>query len=751
MLNWFAHLALRRHRVILASSAAVLALSGLVLWYGGALASGTTEGIESAVVQEMLGRELAYPGDSSFLILFHSRDFDWLDPRYRAALGAALAPLRADSRVRLVLAPDDAPQLVSERLVSADRHSTLVVVTLRDAFFAAAAQYPELRASVRSASLDMGFTGFLAYRHDLDRTLERDVLFAEIISLPLAVLVLLLVFRSVAAAAISVGVGALAVVTGVAVLTALSHVMEIAAYAINVASLIGLGVAIDYSLFIVSRYRDELDAGSGMADALVVAIETAGHAVLFSGFAVAVGLAGLFFFRGSFLATMGFGGSIVVAFAVAFALTFLPAVLVGLGPRIDAWRVPVPRISILEGGWHRIATWVMRRPVMVLVSTLAIVLVLGSPFVRMSIAAADIATLPRGVEARDVYEKLRAVFPDQVRTRILVAVRYPTAPAYTPERVGPLYDLAQRFAALPGVVKVEGVVDNDPRLTVDYFAADAETAYDELPAAARRMRSMVTADKVALLTVLTDAPPTSEAARALVRTIRQNRQVGDGTFLVGGSPANDVDLNAFILSRAPAAIAFVLGVTYLVLFVMLRSLILPLKAVIMNLLSISASFGALVWIFEDGHLVWLLGFEPGPLDVAVPVLLFCAVFGLSMDYEVLMLSRMREEYLRTGDNTWSVAEGLKRSGLLVTSAAIIMVTVFGAFSLARVIMVQSLGVALAVAVALDATLVRVLIVPATMRLFGDLNWWAPAFLGGAQPRPAARGSRGVSPRKVDRV
>lgn len=743
MLNWLAHLALRRHRVILASSAAVLALAALVLWHGGALASGTTEGIESAVVQEMLGRELAYPGDSSFLILFRSRDFDWLDPRYRAALGETLAPLRADPRVRLVLAPDDAPQLVAERLVSADRRSTLVVVTLRDAFFAAAAAYPELRARVRSDSLDMGFTGFLAYRHDLDRTLEYDVLLAEIISLPLAVLVLLLVFRSVAAAAISVGVGALAVVTGVAVLTALSHVMEIAAYAINVASLIGLGVAIDYSLFIVSRYRDELDAGSGPAEALVTALETAGHAVLFSGFAVAVGLAGLFFFRGSFLATMGFGGSIVVAFAVAFALTFLPAVLVALGPRIDAWRVAVPRIASFEGGWHRIATWVMRRPVLVLSSTLAIVLVLGSPFIRMSLAAADISTLPRGVEARDVYERLREVFPDQVRTRILVAVRYPTAPAYTPERVGPLYDLAQRFAALPGVVKVEGVVDNDPRLTVDYFEADAETANDELPLAARRMREMVTADEVALLTVLTDEPPTSEAARALVRTIRANRQVGDGTFLVGGAPANDVDLNAYILARAPAAIAFVLSVTYIVLFVMLRSLVLPLKAVIMNLLSISASFGALVWIFEDGHLVWLLGFEPRPPDVSVPVLVFCAVFGLSMDYEVLMLSRMREEYLRTGDNAWAVAEGLERTGRLVTSAAAIMVTVFGAFALARVIMVQSLGVALALAVALDATLVRVLIVPATMRLFGDFNWWAPAFLGGARSAPAARGTGDV--------
>jgi RND superfamily putative drug exporter len=312
----------------------------------------------------------------------------------------------------------------------------------------------------------------------------------------------------------------------------------------------------------------------------------------------------------------------------------------------------------------------------------------------------------------------------------LLLVRYPTAPALTPERVGELYEFGQRVAALPGVVKVEGVVDSDPRLGRGYFEADAETADDELPPAARRMRSMVTAGNIAMLMALTDAGPTTEAARDLVRTIRKERQIGDGTLMVGGSPANDVDLNAFILSRAPMAIALILIVTYIVLFIMLRSVILPLKAVIMNLLSIAASFGALVWIFEDGHLTWLINFEPGPLDVAVPVLLFCSVFGLSMDYEVLMLSRMREEYLRTGDNTWAVAEGLERTGRLITSAAAIMVSVFAAFALGRVIMVQSLGVALAIAVALDATLVRVLIVPATMRLFGDFNWWAPAFLGG---------------------
>lgn len=735
MLRSLAHLALGHHRRILWTCAVVMLASVGILIRGGSFSSGTTKGIESSVAQELVVRELAYPGDSSFLILFTSRDFDWRDPRYAEELGKALAPLRSDPRVRAVLAPDDAPQLVAERLVSQDRKQTLVVVTLRDAYQQAEEIYPELRAGVRSDVLEAGFTGFLAYRNDLDTTLAYDVLFAEAISLPMALLVLIVVFRSVVAAAISVGVGALSVLAGIAVLTATSHVFDIAAYAVNVASLIGLGVAIDYSLFLVSRYRDELAEGATMAQALETALESSGHAVLFSGFAVATGLAGLFFFRGSFLASMGFGGSLVVAFSVLFALTFLPAVLVAVGPQIDRWRITLPRLTRFDGGWHRIATWVMRRPVLVLLPTLAVVLSLGSPFWRMNLAAADISTLPRGVEARDVYEEVRRVFPDQASTRILVVVQYPDAPAYTPERVGPLYDLAQRLAQLPGVAKVEGVVDTDPRLTRDYFEADAETPEEDLPAAAARMRALVTAKNIALLTVVTNAGPTSAEARALVQLLRQNRTVGDGTILVGGTPANDVDLNAFILSRAPWAVGLVLVVTYVVLFVMLRSVLLPLKAVVMNLLSIAASFGALVWIFEEGHLVWFFGFEPGPLDAAVPVLLFCSVFGMSMDYEVLMLSRMREEYLRSGDNTWAVAEGLERTGRLVTSAAAIMVAVFAAFGFGRVILVQSLGVALALAVALDATLVRVLIVPATMRLFGDWNWWAPRWLGGGANVP----------------
>ena len=723
MFGWLARCALERRRLILVVSALVLAGAVLVLLRGGALSAGATEGIESETAQRLVERELAYPGDSSFMVLFRGRTFGATDPRFMEAVSAVLAPLRADRRVRSVLAPDDAPPPMAQRLISGDGQHALAVVTLQDEFPLAATYYPELRDRVRSDVLEVSLTGNLPFRDDLDRILEHDLLIAEIVSLPLALLVLLLVFRTLAAAALSVGVGALAVVTGIAAVTALSRVVDVAVYAVNVASLIGLGVAIDYSLFIVSRYRDELDGGASSAEALTRAMQTAGKAVAFSGLAVGIGLGSLLFFRGSFLATMGLAAAIVVVLAVLFALTFLPALLATLGPAIHAGRMPIPHVAVLDGTWHRIAGWVMRRPVAVLVPSLAVVLVLGLPFLRLTMAAADVRTLPRYADARATFEALRVAFPDQTRTRIVAVAKFPSAPALNADRMGALYDLSRRIRTLPSVAAVESIVDVDPTMTREDYQELAETPDASLPPAARRMLAMVASRDIVILSVLSDAAPASEEARAIVRTLRQDRRIDDGTLLVTGATAHDLDVTEFILDRAPKAIAFIVVTTYVILFFFLRSVLLPLKAVVMNLLSITASFGALVWIFQEGHLATLLNFEAAPLDPTLPVLLFCAVFGLSMDYEVLMLARMKEEYDRTGDNAWAVAEGLERSGRLVTSAAAIMVTVFGAFALADVVVVKAMGIGLAVAVALDATLVRMLIVPATMRLLGRMNWW----------------------------
>jgi uncharacterized membrane protein YdfJ with MMPL/SSD domain len=722
-------LALARRWLVIWISVAVLVVSGGVILRGGSLTSGDTHGTEAYIGRRLLDTELHLPGASSFTILFSNDTLFADDPAFIEAMQRALAPVRADPHVATVFSADDAPDAVAGRLRSEDGHHAMAVVMLKDDYRNAARVYPGLRAKIRGGPLRMLFTGYLPFRHDLDTTLQHDLLIAEAVSLPLALLVLLLVFRTAVAATLPVFVGGLAMVSGIAGVIALSRVMDVASYAINVASLIGLGVAIDYSLFIVTRYRDELAAGASYDDALVTAMNTAGRAVAFSGVAVGIGLSGLIFLRGSFLAPMGIAGAIVVFLAVAFALTFLPALLAVLGPRIHAGKVPfASQVTPVGGRWQRLAHWVMKRPVLVLVPILSLLVAFAGPFLHLRLAVADVSVLPRSAEARQGWDLLVRAFPDQAATRIYVVAQFPRGPVLNERRAEALYDHSRWIQSLPNVRAVESIVDLGPMFDRASTVAVATTPRDDLSPEVQFLRDATVGRTTVVYSVLTDAAPASDAARTIVRTLRGRRAVADGRVIVTGQTADDLDVGEFIRTRAPNSVLIVVLMTYLVLFVLLRSVLLPLKAVLMNFLSIGASFGALVWIFQDGHLRSVLRFEPAPIDPTLPVLLFCTVFGMSMDYEVLMLTRMHEEYERTGDNTRAVAEGLERTGRLITSAAAIMVSVFAAFALATVVAVKAMGVALAIAVALDATLVRVLVVPATMRLLGDLNWWCPAAL-----------------------
>jgi RND superfamily putative drug exporter len=556
---------------------------------------------------------------------------------------------------------------------------------------------------------------------NLDRVLEHDLIRAELVSLPLALLVLLLVFRTVVAAALPVGVGALAVVGGIAVVLGLSHAMDMAEYTINVCSLIGLGVAIDYSLFTVSRYREELAKGLDYPEALSRALEGAGRVVCFSGLAVGTGLVGLMFFEGSFLWAMGIGGTIVVLLAIVFALTFLPALLAVLGPKIHAWPLPLPPLGPGEGFWNAAASWVMRRPIAVLVPTLTVLAVMGSPFLKLETTSADVRVLGLEVEARQGYEILKRDFPEEGDNRIVMGVEFPTAPALTPERIGALFDLSQRIAAIPHVRKVESLVSDEGMGKEDYQTVLLDPP-DLYKAQVEMGKRMTVGDRVVILYALTDSPHETQTSQDIIRALRKDRAVLDGRLWVGGQTASDMDETDFVRERTPRAIGFVMAVTFVILFLLLGSVILPIKAILMNFVSVAASFGALVWVFQEGHLGLA---EPRPVEQVLPVLLFCVLFGLSMDYEVLMLSRIKETYERTGDNTHAVAEGLERTAGLITSAAAIMVVVFAAFALAKVVLIRAVGFGMAVAVTIDATLVRLLLVPATMRLFGKWNWWAP--------------------------
>ena len=716
-------------------SAVLLGLSIYGLMRGGTLTSGNsdTSGLEAARANHLINTELSSGKAAtglSFLLIFSGKNLAVTDPAFRSEVESALTPIQNDPRVTDIRTPYNSPPATATALISRDGHEALVTVGLKtDDPKQAVADYTTLRSRVHTNGLTVIGTGGVLINNAFSTTLENDLQRAEVVSLPVTLILLLLIFGSLVAAGLPLGVGGLTIIAGLAGTFQLSHFTDVSQYALNIVTLIGLAASIDYSLFVVNRYRDELASGSSREDALAKTMATAGRAITFSGVAVAVSLSCMLFYQGTFLASMGAAGTMVIAAAVFYGLTFLPALLAVLGPNVNRLSLPIVGRRPVSGRglWHRSASWVMRRPIVVLLPALAFLLLAGTPFLHLRLANADVDVLPPRLEARQGYDLLIRNFPGQDQTGFNVVVHYPTGSPLTSERIGDQYDLSRRLAAVPGVLRVDSFYTVDPSLgRADYQRLSGGQA--QLPEAIRTTMSHAVGRDLVVMTAVSNQPASSDAARTILREIRADRVGNGGELLVDGGTAFDVDIINYIIGRTPIAVGFVVLFTYVVLFLLTGSVVLPLKAVLLNLLSIAASFGALVWIFQDGHLSGFLAFTPQSIDPTTPVILFAIVFGMSMDYEVLLVSRIHEEYLRSGDNTHAIAEGLERSGRLITGAAAIMVAVFLSFGLAEVLIIKSIGLGLAIAVAIDATLVRVLIVPAVMRLMGHVNWWAPAFL-----------------------
>ena len=703
---------------------------------------------ESGHARRLLEKELpAQP--PSFSLLFSSKTRQALDPVFRDEVERALAPLRRDPRVARVRTAYDPPGPVPPPipLVSRDGRHALATVELRGTSTGFASLefsglppdlYPSLRGLVRAETLDVVSVGNVALNHDFTEVARQDLGRVEALILPAVAVLLLLVFGSVVAAALPLAVGALAMTGAMAATLVLARWLSVSIYAPNIVSMIGLGVAIDYSLFVVSRFREEIRERSPV-EALARTVATAGRAILFSGLTVAIGLLGMLFLGLGNLGSMGWAGTSVVTLAVVYGLTTLPALLAVLGPRVNSLRVPL--LNSGRGGdgvWHRLASTVMVHPWRVFVPVVALLLLFGLPFLHLHVGSGDATSLPPAAESRRGDELMRREFPGGDANRVVVVLDAGAASPLEPGRVAQTYAFSRWLAARPHVQRVDSFVDLHPSLDLATYQQMAALPPSQRPPELVEALRHTLGEHVAMLVATTSLRPTSDEARALVRDIRHAHPPYDGEVLVTGQTAFDLDFIGLVARHAPLAIGLVVVVTYVVLFLLLDSVLLPLKAIVMNLLSITASYGALVWIFQDGHLSTWLGFTPGPIQTATPLIMFCLVFGLSMDYEVLLLSRIREEYELSGDNTRAVVVGLERTGRLITGAAAIMAAVFFGFGLARSVVIQAVGVGIGVAVVVDATIVRALLVPATMRLMGRWNWWRPAWLA-----LAARGSKAV--------
>ena len=755
---------------LLALSALSLAPALVVVAKGARLEARTTLATtESGRAVDLMGRQLP-DQPVSFDLILSSGSLRATDPAFRAEVRRALTPLRRDPRVaRIRTAYDVEPP--DPAYLSRDGLRTRAVVELTHRGSAVESLefsslppglYSSLRALVAPSALEVVAAGSLALNHDFVEVAKRDLARAELVILPVVALFLLLAFGSVVAALLPLGVGLLAMVWGIAGTDILARYMSVSAYAPNIVTMIGLGVAIDYSLFIVSRFREEIELRS-VPEALALTLATTGRAILFSGVTVAIGLLAMLVLGLGNIGSLGLAGTMVVALSVVYGLTFLPAVLAILGPRVNALSIPMfrpVRLGAGSGFWHRLSAVVMAHPWRVLAPVTALLLLLGSPFFHLRLGAGDVSSLPHWAEARRGTELLRQEFPGRNATQIIVVVSHRDGSPLEPSRIGQAYDLSRWLAALPGVFEVQSVMDLAPDMSREDYQRFVKAPRELWPEEMQTAVARIVGERIMVLVVSTALPASGDEARALVRAIRSSHPPVDGELLVTGPTAFDLDFIGVVWQKAPRAIALMVAATYVALLVLLGSVLLPLKAVMVNLLSISASYGALVWIFQDGHLAGALGFTPGPIQTATPVIMFCLIFGLSMDYEVLLLSRVREEYERTGDNALAVGAGLERTGRLITWAGAIMAAVFFAFALSDSVIIKAVGIGIGIAVILDATIVRALLVPAAMRLMGRWNWWAPGPIArlGRRTRldigtPAARevsagGGQGVSSRRT---
>ena len=555
---------------------------------------------------------------------------------------------------------------------------------------------------------------------------QRDLRSAESIGLPIVLVILLALFGAVVAASLPLVLGIVSVVITLAIVRLVAAETEISVYAESMVSMIGLGVAVDYSLFVLARFREELAAGVSREDAVVQAMRTSGRAVVFSGLTVLVSLGTVWIVPVRAVQSMAAASMLVVAVAVLGAATLLPALLHLLGPNVDRWRVPFVGTGDPSGGvfWHRMTGAVMRRPVTSFVSAAVVLLLMASPIIDLRTANTSLSQLPRGeavVQGSNVLQR-DVTGPGQGLVGAFGVVATPR-PGQSAASIRPaVAALARRLARDPDIlgrqVTLQPVGAGIQIVAPIRIDAEGMTAVNQLVPRVRR----VVADS------------------ALQRV---------ATTAVGGDSAFQRDLNDEVGNDMPYVIAALLLLAYLVLVLMLRSLVLPLKAVLTNLLSISAAYGVLVAVFEWGWFDWTGFHHIGTIGTLTPPLVLAITFGLSMDYEVFLLSRIRERYDEHGDTARAVAEGVASSARLISSAALIMVAVFSAFVLTGVPAIKEIGLGLAVAIAVDATITRLVLVPATMVLLGDANWYMPGWLERWLPGEASEVSgRSVDPREA---
>ena len=724
MLQRIGRFVIRRRKLVLVGAAILFVISGA---YGGPVSEHLSSGGFDDPASESFQADEALldtfgSGTPNFLLLVTAPDGSVDDPDVVAAGQALTDELAAEpdmANVASYWSTGNAPPLRND-----DGDRALVLARIEGSQDEVDDIVEELTPEYqRDGELEVRVGGFAEVFNEVGATIEEDLVRAETIALPITLILLLLVFGSVVSASLPLAIGAMSVVGTFVVLRLLSTVTEVSIFSLNLTTAMGLGLAIDYSLFMVSRFREELQAGHEPDVALQRTVRTAGRTVAFSSVTVAASLCALLVFPLAFLRSFAYAGVAVAFLAGAFSVVVLPAILGALGRRVDGLTIFERSTKVhAEGFWHRMATFVMRRPLVVGGTAIAVLLFLGSPFLGIDIALPDDRVQQESAESRQVHDIIRAEFSSQeAGTESVVALGIGDPGARTAE----IDAYAARLARIPGVARVDAATGT---YCGEGLARELGCAPGQVVLTGNQGRYLAFSTDAeggsTYLNVVPDVEPFSAAGEDLVTAVRD----AEAPFpvRVAGQSAELVDIKDSLFGRLPLALGIIAVITFIVMFLQFGSVLIPIKALILNVLSLSATFGAMVFVFQDGHLSDALDFTAtGQIDATTPILMFCVAFGLSMDFEVFMLSRIKEEHDRTGDNEHSVAFGLERTGRIVTAAALLISVVFIAFATSDITFIKLFGVGLTLAVLIDAFVIRGFLVPAFMRLAGEWNWWAP--------------------------
>jgi putative drug exporter of the RND superfamily len=740
-----ARLIVQRRRGVLVVALILAALAGA---FGGSVAKNLSNGgfndpnAESTKAREIVEKQFG-AGSPNIVLLVSAVDKS-VDSARSAQAGSDLTKeLAAEPGVSGVVSYWS---LQARPLKSNDGRQALVLARItgtdddvRDRIEELSPKFTRTTSSASDAGVTVQVTGQAEVFRQVGSTIENDLKRAETIALPLTLLLLIFIFGGLVAAGLPLFVGALTVLGTFAVLQVINSFTDVSIFSLNLTTALGLGLAIDYALFMVSRYREELGAGWPVADAVVRTVRTAGRTVVFSAATVAISLSSLLVFNQAFLRSFAFAGVAVALLAAVSSVVVLPALLAVLGHRVDSLSfrrsakrstrggvggAPSNEKDLSNGMWHRIAVGVMRRPVRVATVASLALLVLGVPFLHLNLSLSDHRVLPTDATARTALDQIATGFNSRENGAAEIAL--PSFDLTKPEGVAQLDQYAIAVSRVKNVARVDSANGS--------YIGGRNVAPTN--AASARFRS-TDGSLGTWLSVVPNVEPVSPSGERIVKEIRALSMplLANNEVKVGGPSAELIDSKASLFSRLPWAGAIIAIVTFILLFLMFGGLLVPLKALILNILSLSATFGAMVWIFQEGHFSGVLNFTAtGSLDATIPVLMFCIAFGLSMDYEVFLLSRIKEEHDRTGDNERSVAMGLERTGRIVTAAAMLIALVFVAFATSGISFIKLFGLGLALAVLIDAFVIRATLVPAFMRLAGEANWWAPAPLKRLQQR-----------------